>query len=112
MRLTLVLGCLQYSWFHFRFNMKGDITVQEKNFHIMQNAAPNEVGSVLGLLNHDLLRNPEGEAGYFRKILRQSSVQTEATSQHNWVIYYVVYSIHTSHNLVPQPLLSIIITVS
>ena len=23
MRLTLVLGCLQYSWFHFRFNMKG-----------------------------------------------------------------------------------------
>ena len=67
-----------------------DITVQEKTFHIMQNAPPNEVGSVLGLLNHELLRNPEGEAGYFHKMLKQSSVQTEATSQHHWVIYYVV----------------------
>ena len=67
-----------------------DITVQEKTFHIMQNAPPNEVESVLGLLNHELPCNPEGEAGYFHKMLRQSSVQTEATSQHHWVIYYVV----------------------
>ena len=89
-----------------------DITVQEKNFHIMQNAPPNEVGSVVGLLNHELLRNPEGEAGFFRKMLRQSGVQTEATSKHHWVIYYVAYSIHTSCNLVPQPLLSIIIIAS
>ena len=66
------------------------ITVQEKTFQIMKNASPNEVGSVLGLLNHELLRNPEGEAGYFQKMLKQSSVQTEATSQHHWVIYYVV----------------------
>ena len=89
-----------------------DITVQEKNFHTMQSAPQNEVGSVLGLLNHELLHNPEGEAGYFRKMLKQSSMQTEATSQHHWVIYYVVYSIHTSHSLIPQPLLSIIIIVS
>ena len=62
------------------------ITVREKTFHTMQNAPPNEVGSVLGLLNHELLRNPEGEPRYFRKMLKQSSVQTEATSQHHWVI--------------------------
>ena len=62
------------------------ITVREK---IMKNAPPNEVGSVLGLLNHELLRNPEGEAGYFHKMPKRSSVQTEATSQHHWVIYYV-----------------------
>ena len=67
-----------------------DITVQEKTFLTMQNAPPNEVGSVLGLLNHELLHNPEGEAGYFRKMLKQSSMQTEATSKHHWVIYYVV----------------------
>lgn len=65
------------------------ITVREKAFHIIKNAPPNEVGSVLGLLNHELLRNPEGEARYFRKMLKQSSVQTEATSQHHRVIYYV-----------------------
>ena len=62
------------------------ITVREKTFHTMQNAPPNEVGSVFGLLNLELLRNPEGEARYFRKMLKQSSVQTEATSQHHWVI--------------------------
>ena len=62
------------------------ITVREKNVHIMQNAPPNEVGSVLGLLNHELLHNPEGETGY---LLRHSSVQTDSTSKHHWVIYYV-----------------------
>ena len=50
----------------------------------------NEVGSVQGLLNHELLHIPEGETGYFQKMLRQSSVQTEGISKQHWVIYYVV----------------------
>ena len=66
------------------------ITVRGKDFHTMKHASPNEVGSLLRLFNHELLCVPEEETGYFRKMLRQSSVQTEATSKHNWVIYYVV----------------------
>ena len=70
------------------------ITMRED---IMKHASPNEVGSVQGLFNHKLLRIPEGETGYFRKILRDSSVQTEATStHHHWVIYYVVQLIYKS----------------
>ena len=63
-----------------------------RDFHIMKHAfqKQNEVGSALGLLNHELLRIPEGETGYFRKMLRQSSVQTEAISKQHWVIYCVV----------------------
>ena len=64
--------------------------MREEELHIMKHAFPNEVGSVQGLLNRELLHFSEGETGYFRKMLRQSSVQTEATSTHNWVIYYVV----------------------
>ena len=64
--------------------------MREEELRIMKHASPNEVGSVQGLLNHEPLRIPEGETGYFRKMLRQSSVQTEATSTHHWVIYYVV----------------------
>ena len=57
----------------------------------MKHVFPNEVGSVHGLFNNELLCVPEGETGYFRKVLRQSSVQTEAAStHHHWVIYYVV----------------------
>ena len=67
-----------------------DSTMRGKDFHAMKHASPNEVGSLLGLFNHELLCIPEGETGYFRKMLRQSSVQTEATSKQHWVIYYVV----------------------
>ena len=72
------------------------IGTRGRDFHIMKHAFPkqNEVGSVLGLLNHELLRIPEGETGYFRKMLRQSSVQTEATSKHCLVIHYVVQHIY------------------
>ena len=67
------------------------ITVREEELHIMKRAFPNEVGSVQGLFNNELLCVPEGETGYFQKVLRQSSVQTEAAStHHHWVIYYVV----------------------
>ena len=66
--------------------------MREEELHIMKHASPNdEVGSVQELFNHELLRIPEGETGYFRKMLRHSSLQTEATSKHrHWVIYYVV----------------------
>ena len=59
-----------------------------KDSHILKHASPkqNEVGSVLELFNHELMCIPEGEAGYFQKMLKQSSVQTEATSKHHWVI--------------------------
>ena len=70
------------------------ITVREEELHIMKHASPNEVGSVQGLFNHELLRISEGETGYFRKMLRQSSVQTEAASTHHWVIYYAVKHIY------------------
>ena len=71
--------------------------MREEELHIIKHASPNEVGSVQGLFNHELLCVPEGETGYFRKMLRQSSVQTEATSTHHWVIYYVVQ--HTNNRL-------------
>ena len=65
------------------------IIVREKDFHIMKHASSkeNEVGSVQGILNRELLHIPQGEMGCSRKM--QSSVQTEATSAHHWVIYYV-----------------------
>ena len=82
--------------------------MREEELHI--HSSPNEVGSVQGLLNYELLRISEGETGYFRKMLRQSSVQTEATT-HHWVIYYVVQHIYKSwlSSLVPEALFSIVI---
>ena len=41
--------------------------MREEELHIIKHASPNEVGSVQGLFNHELLCVPEGETGYFRK---------------------------------------------
>ena len=71
--------------------------MREEELHVMKHASPNEVETGQGLFNHKLLCVPEGETGYFRKMLRQSSVQTEATgTHHHWVIYYVVQLIYKS----------------
>ena len=66
------------------------MTAREKDFHMMKHASPKqtEVGLALGLLHPELLCISEGETGYFQRMPMQSSVQTEASTTHNWVIYY------------------------